>query len=953
MRRTLTLCTLLLLVCRAFAQPGAESKMPLLRNAQLESYVSQHPEKALPQHALMGKQGLADSSFPFVERFADSALSGLKWIDGNVTKVGRSVVFDALDALGAVYTGGSGQADVLTSVPLSLPAWNDLYIELTYSTGKTWVLVDSLVLQVMLPNGSWKNIWHSADTAVTRKIITLPVPSTLLSGSTQLRLINYTNFRASNREDFIVHSVIFTRKWQLPVYENLNGVPNDSFPSKIYWSHKTTRIKPGSTVGLPWGNIAVFDAIDENDSVYQQGNGQLGFADTLESHFIDLTQFALNDSVYLRFYYRAMPNATPGDSLVLEWKDSNGTWLRAAAFAGVPSASLSTFMRQVNIGALRGSQFQFRLINKCHYTAADTLKWIATGFHIGKKLLLPFVDDFSTVKVYPDQKLWRDRLVYVNNNFPIRPPSLNVATFDGLDRFGNAYGSGRGYCDTLTSWPINLSGLSRADSVYLSFFVQPMGNGEAPNSTDSFIVEMRSGAYDPAAYATTWGSVAAFPVNKFTQVFLLVDSQYLHDDFQFRFKNLGSRTGNLDHWHLDYVRLDKGRSRKDTNYFDIAISTTPTGLTKTYTSMPWDHFSASAYQTDTQYFYIRNNNNFNYAVNFNRDVTNQQPVTLDTYANVHPNLVQGTDTMLFVPKHVTLTPFTSGDTVLFRSRFTIKVGTAVDNIPSNDTIITETVFSNYFAYDDGSAEQGYAVKNYPGSVALGYTLSHPDSLCGVMAFFNQSSADVSHSAFNFMVWKSVGDPPAATKETLIKKIYPLQLPTYQGRINGFTYIEFQPHIPVDGKFYIGWEQSDKFELNIGLDQNYTINGQPGINPDMYYKTTDIPVWRPTELTGALMLRPIIGKWLKPPVGVSEVQRPGKENVLVYPNPASQYIHIEAEQATDLYIELLDMTGRQIMSQRLSGPETDLPQGLVNGMYVLKVLNTSNGTMTVKKIMINQ
>ena len=70
------------------------------------------------------------------------------------------------------------------------------------------------------------------------------------------------------------------------------------------------------------------------------------------------------------------------------------------------------------------------------YTWNNTLKqkW-------GQKdtLNLPFFDDFSTSSLYPDSSKWLNNQVYVNNHFPVYPPTLNVATFDVLNAEGRPY----------------------------------------------------------------------------------------------------------------------------------------------------------------------------------------------------------------------------------------------------------------------------------------------------------------------------------------------------------------------------------------------------------------------------------------------------------------------------------------------------------------------------------
>ena len=68
---------------------------------------------------------------------------------------------------------------------------------------------------------------------------------------------------------------------------------------------------------------------------------------------------------------------------------------------------------------------------------------------------------------------------------------------------------------------------------------------------------------------------------------------YFHNSFQFRFRNQASLYGNNDHWHIDYVKLDKNRSAADVNIHDIAfVYPFPTVL-KNFTQLPADQFQDS------------------------------------------------------------------------------------------------------------------------------------------------------------------------------------------------------------------------------------------------------------------------------------------------------------------------------------------------------------------------
>jgi len=101
---------------------------------------------------------------------------------------------------------------------------------------------------------------------------------------------------------------------------------------------------------------------------------------------------------------------------------------------------------------------------------------------------LPFADDFSATDVYPDSNLWEDQYVFVNKVMAVNPPTIGVATFDGLDDEGNPY---QGFsvdnapCDTLTSKEINLSSFTTNNNVYFSFFYQAGGYADFPNPNDT------------------------------------------------------------------------------------------------------------------------------------------------------------------------------------------------------------------------------------------------------------------------------------------------------------------------------------------------------------------------------------------------------------------------------------------------------------------------------------
>lgn len=135
---------------------------------------------------------------------------------------------------------------------------------------------------------------------------------------------------------------------------------------------------------------------------------------------------------------------------------------------------------------------------------------VLTGFYHGERqttryvnpegLFLPFFDDFSQVRLYPDSTKWTDNNALVNDGFPLCPPNRNAATLDVLDANGRVYDyaiSNPFISEYLTSARIRLDSLMEpepraltpADSIYFSFYYQPQGNGMAPEAHDSLVLQ--------------------------------------------------------------------------------------------------------------------------------------------------------------------------------------------------------------------------------------------------------------------------------------------------------------------------------------------------------------------------------------------------------------------------------------------------------------------------------
>lgn len=934
MKKLFALLSAVIIGVVAFAQ--SESILPLNGNLQLQQQATAQPKAVLNK-----TQALFPKQFPITEHFYKTIPDTLYWQSGSgVTLSSNTAIFNAQNAAGTTYSSGDGTfglADELTSNQINLnPVPDNCYISFDYEMGDSWQAGDSLVLQAQNAAGNWDNIWRSVAIKISRRNVQFNFPLGLLyqHAGFKLRWQNYSSRSAVNTNTFRLFNFVFALKLNIPFYEN------------IFWNNTQTyrntwRLMQGEQrtgFGINWGNVIKLDAQDVNGNNYSNG-----FNDTIESHAIDLSRLNSRDSVYFRFYYRGVSNQN-NDSLILQFKNNGGLWITQFVISAAQASVWNSYTVNVNGNRLNHTNFGYRIITRG--LSNDSLKWVVSGFHIGQKALIPFVDDFSSNQIYPDQNKWLDRLVFVNNRFPIAPPSINVATFDGLNRVGVPYGFGRGYCDTLTSLPIKLNGLTAADSVYLSFFVQPQGLGMEPDFGDSLMLFGRYTAASPDSFNLLWrGAPSDFLRDSFLQVRIALPAIYLHDEFQMRFINIGSRTGNLSHWHLDYVYLNRGRNINDA-ITDIAIQEYPSPLLKKYSAMPFSHFKAApaTYTNDTQYFGVSNNSNQSYAIDYGREIFDQNFARIDTFGSIISILPSRSSRTASIKKTINIAGNFNDDSVVVWSRFYTRLGTSVDNVRSNDTLWQPTYFINYYAYDDGTAEAGYGIKNSVGKVALKYTFAKPDSLYGIAVHFNRSVNDVSTLPFNLMVWKNI----SLTSEEPILSI-PSNAVYYNAR-NGFYYVKFSQPIYVDNEIYIGWEQNQQFELNVGLDFNFKVDYKYAPNPEMFYNVQGL--WQSTDLPGALMMRPVVGKWIDPlPVGYTEFEKE-KLQVTCYPNPNDGTLFLSGLKPSSYTISVVDIMGREVLNQKEVKQQISLAD-LTDGLYMVHVTDENSATTTVQKIILQR
>lgn len=576
-------------------------------------------------------------------------------------------------------------------------------------------------------------------------------------------------------------------------------------------------------------------------------------------------------------------------------------------------------------------------------------------------LSLPFFDDFSYCwkSVYPNVNNWADSNVYVNHGYGIAPPSLGVATFDGLNKRGYPYQPELTNlvlsfpADTLTSVEINLKTHNgqpidpAADKVGFSFYYQPRGYGDAPEINDSLIVDF----YKPAQKTwntKVWHTRGYADANKvdsgFKRTFLyLRDTAYFHDGFKFRFRNSATNIGNFDHWHIDYVYLHKNRdSIADTTYNDLTFGVIPGPLLKNYSAMPWQQYRAEEL-APSYAVRIKNSSTQGFNMSYQMRILSASGSTVHSYDGTFANLA----------------PFSSGGYSSYQPHkqpayaytfqpmadstdFTIlhyvyRTGTANDFVPENDTIKLKQSFRNVYAWDDGGAESGYYVLGTGSKIACKFVLNQADTIQGLRIYFDRTgsvSAANTVQRFKIILWSANGNEPG---EVLLQSgdLYP----KIQNQGNRDIY-EYKLNLPgaqrvlQAGTYYIGIQQFISTGITIGFDRNYDF----GTN--VYYSTGK--TWAQSQFHGSLLMRPVLGKVVPTPVGLSE--QPISE-FEVFPNPANTQLHFKGNLIGTF--TLLTMDGRIIM-QGSTAHSVDV-SNLANGMYM--IISHQKGLLQTRKVII--
>ena len=593
--------------------------------------------------------------------------------------------------------------------------------------------------------------------------------------------------------------------------------------------------------------------------------------------------------------------------------------------------------------------------------------------HRPMALALPFFDDFTTpLEGMPSVLRWQPvGGAFVSNRLALRPLTRGAATLDGLLANGQTYSgqvnSPNGQLDQLVSQPIDLGGLGTGDQVYLSFAWQAGSLVSTPGSSIpsdpvrlELFVKTTTGAWE-----SKWVYNAVRQRTPFRQVVIdLNQAKYLHGTFQFMFVASGSTTDNSDNFSVDYVLLDRGRSRGliDTTFTDVATGagyrTQPTGGLRSplrrFTALPVWQFNAAPAPGEL---------NPDLGVNITNLSGSAAPLPLDATGTVRDlnagpvpgfwlqsqssgqGLVPGNTRQFPLVGAAAAAPLpATAPPKLLRYTLALNSRETTPRTLPNDTIARGVELNNYYAYDDGSSENVVNLLPYPTgqSSAFAYLidLNQPDYVRGLRLVPVFTASDASSRSVTISVWANNGGQPAtatlATKTATIPAAYPA----------GFKYIQidFDQPVRVSGSFFVGFSQpSTGRTLHYGFDLNSRVPARH------FWRRDNANVWDSVSVAqnGALLMRPVMTN------NVATASTPATlaaEAFALYPNPAHGLVQVAGPAFARAAV--LDAVGRVVWVQPAAqaGSATLPLPALPPGMYLVR-LTLPDGQAVTQRLLL--
>lgn len=577
-------------------------------------------------------------------------------------------------------------------------------------------------------------------------------------------------------------------------------------------------------------------------------------------------------------------------------------------------------------------------------------------------LLLPFFDDFYQNEIFPNPVLWQDNFVFINTTYPKEAVTVGVASFDGTDANGKPYNVNANpnvspEADKLTSNPIDLDGLTSASNVFLSFYYLQSDFGERPVAPNDLLTVQ---FLDTTGNWNTVWQTSADTVFRMRQVFLKVDSVYLNPAFQFRFLTFGNVTGANDIWHVDYVKVDKDRDTvAEKNIKEMAYEFLPPSLLKNYYVMPYHQFDSTDLK-DTISLFVRNSfiNATTDIVDFYEAEVFNTATTIASFSGPSRDFGPLTRNEIKYPKFAVPADLT-GDTIAIKVDYRFDVSAEAGEpvkVLANNAVSHSQVFSNFYAYDDGTPERGYWLGDESGyRMAVKYWMRKPDTLQAIKMQLFPVRADNALARFSVCVWKNFGLRSVYNPNDLMYRQPNLKLQDLISEfgvdtLNGYYYAPLKPEFVLNGAafpliltdtFAIGLIVDNPNSLTVGYDRN---NNQSFFN---YFVDANSEKWSRSTFPGTMIINPVVGKGLPPYLTPVKETKSTRYDVKIYPNPARDQLFIEGITENSL-VELFALNGSLVKQFQLTQSGFISVNELPAATFVIKITNLKTNQTGVAK-----
>ena len=551
------------------------------------------------------------------------------------------------------------------------------------------------------------------------------------------------------------------------------------------------------------------------------------------------------------------------------------------------------------------------------------------NIHTSDTTSLPFWDDFSIINTNNKWSKYDNKSIknYGNNN----APSINVIEFDGLDSYGTPYNHTNGYgeSDVLISSAINIENYINNNTIYMSFFWNFNINGELPDYQDSLKLEFLNSNQSWEMVWFTVGGIENFKGNNFQYEIINVGDKFLHDNFKFKFSNIGNSEGPFDSWVIDYIYINNDRSIFDSTFIDRTLTNLNSKIFSEYVSIPIDHFENSIEILDSMEISIKNLDSNIQPINyFFKAFSNDTDESIDIISGEELSpILNGFETRSIKTGKVDITRFnTDKDSLNLNLIFYITSGDLSSenkNYLNNDTSYSSIKFSNFYSYDDGEAEYAAGLNQKNSELVVKFYTLQQDTLTHLAILF--SSINNSYNGdINLVGYKNIDQEKLFDQRENIDSN------------NKIITFKLKNPLIIKDTFFIGFKQNSDTFLPVGLDKNNESNDKIFFKVDGRWNQNEV-------INGSFIIRPIFAKT----DGLITKVDKSEKKIIVYPNPSGGSVYFD-QKIDKLF--LVDLKGK-VVSKVYKNVDNINLNHLVEGTYYI-IININSKT-TINKLIIKK